>query len=141
MLMNYFSLKKYHFTIYDIKLVQFKGFFFSLKFLNINQLIFFCRKYFLTFRLANWNSINTYLRLKILVVYLWREFLTSNAYELNSSYQIWVSFIFANQKSFKQTLRQKTLLNKKLVSNARIKAVWYINFHIFFFFSLALFYF
>ena len=60
------------------------------------------------------NEINNYLRLKCRVV--WREFLTLNAYYLNSSYQIWVRFSFAYQKSIKPTFKtgfwvQNHLLN------------------------------
>ena len=37
--------------------------------------------------------------------YVFMEFLTFNAYELNMSYQIWVGFIFVYQKSLKGRLK------------------------------------
>ena len=66
------------------------------------------------------------------------EFWTFNAYQLNSSYQIWVEFVCVYQKSLKQKFKtgfwvyvlvlwihKGYCVVKKLVWNVCIKAFWY----------------
>ena len=94
-------------------------------------------------------SINNFKIHKIAFdIYFWlrfgRKFLTFNAYYFNSSYQIWVRFIFVYQKSLKRTLKLVFeykitfwicvlvmwihwgyCVVKKLVWNVRIKSLLY----------------